>query len=75
MAGHALAFLDGLGLSRCDVLGFTLGGMVAQQMAQERPALIRRMLLIGTAPRGGEDIMHLEKPALAKYPGDPTSPN
>ena len=72
MASHALAFIDALGLSRCDVLGFSLGGMVAQQMAQERPPLIRRMLLIGTAPRGGEDVMHLEKPALAKYLGDPT---
>src|SRR5712692_10375080 len=35
MATHALAFMDGLGLATCDVLGFSLGGMVAQQMAQE----------------------------------------
>jgi pimeloyl-ACP methyl ester carboxylesterase len=57
MAEHALAFLDGLGIRRCDVLGFSLGGMVAQ--------------LVGTAPRGGEDIMHLEKPPLAKPLSDP----
>ena len=37
MAKHALAFLDGLGLTSCDVLGFSLGGMVAQQMALDRP--------------------------------------
>jgi pimeloyl-ACP methyl ester carboxylesterase len=72
MATHALDFLDGLGLTDCDVLGFSLGGMVVQQMAQDRPSIIHRMILVGTAPRGGEDIMHLEKPRLAKYLGDPT---
>jgi pimeloyl-ACP methyl ester carboxylesterase len=71
MATHALAFLDGLGVSTCDVLGFSLGGMVAQQMAQDRPSIFRRMILVGTAPRGGEAIMHLEKPTLARYLGDP----
>jgi pimeloyl-ACP methyl ester carboxylesterase len=45
--------------------------MVAQQMAQDRPSIFRRMILVGTAPRGGEDIMHLDKPSLAKYLGDP----
>jgi pimeloyl-ACP methyl ester carboxylesterase len=45
--------------------------MVAQQMAQDRPSIFRRMILVGTAPRGGEDIMHLDEPSLAKYLGDP----
>ena len=71
MAKHAFDFLDGLGLKTCDVLGFSLGGMVAQQMAQDRPSIFRRMILVGTAPRGGEDIMHVDKPSLAKYLGDP----
>jgi pimeloyl-ACP methyl ester carboxylesterase len=71
MATHALAFLDGLGVNTCDVLGFSLGGMVAQQMAQDRPSIFRKMILVGTAPRGGEDIMHLEKPSLARYLTDP----
>ncbi len=71
MARHVLRFLDGLGLSTCDVLGFSLGGMIAQQVAQDRPSAFRRMILVGTAPRGGEDIMHLEKPSLAKYLADP----
>jgi len=71
MAQHALAFLDALNLSGCDVLGYSLGGMVALQMAQDRPAIFRRLILVGTAPRGGEDIMHLEKPSLARYLGDP----
>ena len=71
MAKHALAFLDGLGLKTCDVLGYSLGGMVALQMVQDRPSIFRRMILVGTAPRGGEDIMHLDKSSLAKYLGDP----
>jgi len=54
------------------VLGFSLGGMVAQQMAQERPGVFRRMILAGTAPRGGDDIMHLDKPRLASALGDPS---
>src|SRR5919202_5371442 len=70
MATHALAFLDGLGLEHCDVLGFSLGGMVAQQMVLERPSVFRRLILVGTAPRGGEEIMHLQKPSLARYSND-----
>src|SRR6266436_2309905 len=34
MAEHAFAFLDGMGLETCDVVGYSLGGMIAQQMAQ-----------------------------------------
>ena len=72
MAAHALDFLDGLCVTSCDVLGFSLGGMVAQQMALVRPSSIHRMILVGTAPRGGEDIMHLDKPTLARHLADPT---
>jgi pimeloyl-ACP methyl ester carboxylesterase len=71
IAEHALAFMDGLSLERCDILGYSLGGMIAQHMALERPSLFRRLILAGTAPRGGEDIMHLEKPSLARYFQDP----
>lgn len=72
MAAHALAFLEALGLKTCDILGFSLGGMVAQRMVLDRPSIFRRLILVGTAPRGGEDIMHLDKPSLAKYLGDRT---
>ena len=72
MAKRALAFLDGLGLTTCDVLGFSLGGVVAQQRLLDRPSIFRRIILVGTAPRGGEDIMHLEKPILARYLSDPS---
>lgn len=71
MADHAFAFLDALGLDRVDLLGFSLGGMVAQLIALERPVLVRKMLLVGTAPQGGEDIMHLEKPELKRVLENP----
>jgi pimeloyl-ACP methyl ester carboxylesterase len=64
MAAHALAFLDALGLERVDLLGFSLGGMVAQEIALARPSLVRKMLLVGTAPEGGEEIMRFEKPKI-----------
>ena len=73
MAKHVFAFVDGLRLASLDILGFSLGGVLAQQMAQDRPSIFRRMILVGTAPRGGEDIMHLEKPSLAKPLQDPTN--
>lgn len=72
MALHATAFLDALNIATCDVLGFSLGGMVAQDMVRARPSVFRKMILVGTAPRGGEDIMHLDKPILAKYLNDPS---
>ena len=71
MAEHALAFLDALGSRQVDLLGFSLGGMVAQEIALARPSLVRKMLLVGTAPRGGEDIMHMEKPELKRILEDP----
>jgi pimeloyl-ACP methyl ester carboxylesterase len=71
MAAHAIAFVNALGLEQVDILGFSLGGMVAQQVALERPSLVRKLLLVGTAPEGGEDIMHMEKPELKKITDDP----
>jgi pimeloyl-ACP methyl ester carboxylesterase len=73
MTRHAAAFLDGLGIKSCDVVGFSLGGMIALQLVQDRPSIFRRMILVGTAPRGGEDVMHLEKPSLAKPIQDPAN--
>jgi pimeloyl-ACP methyl ester carboxylesterase len=72
MAEHVFAFLDTLGIETCDVLGFSLGGVIAQQMAVDNSKVFRKMILVGTAPRGGEDIMHLDKPSLAKPLHDAT---
>lgn len=71
MAQHVFAFLETLGIDNCDVLGYSLGGMIAQQMALDNPKAIRKMVLVGTAPRGGEDIMHLDKPSIDKHVKDP----
>jgi pimeloyl-ACP methyl ester carboxylesterase len=72
MTGHVLTFLEQLEITSCDILGFSLGGMIAQEIARRRPSIVRKMLLVGTAPRGGEDIMHMEKPALAAIMNDPS---
>src|ERR1700694_139464 len=74
MAAHALAFVDALGLKRLDILGYSLGGMVAQQGALESASLVHKMLLVATAPEGGEDIMHMDKPELRKITEDPNMP-
>lgn len=74
MAAHALAFVDALGLKQVDILGYSLGGMVAQQIALERSSLVRKMLLVATAPEGGEDIMHMERPEFRKITEDPNIP-
>lgn len=54
MARDAAIFIDILGLKRIDLLGFSIGGMVAQQLTYDHPELIRKLILIGTGPRGGE---------------------
>ena len=56
MAKDAEAFIDSLGLEKVDLFGYSLGGFVAQVIAQERPALVRKMILAGTSPTGGEGI-------------------
>src|SRR5262245_11274869 len=56
MARHGIAFLKALGLKRVDLLGFSLGGFVAQQIILESPELIRRAILAGTGPQGGEGM-------------------
>ena len=54
MAADAAAFVAALGLDTVDLLGFSLGGMVAQVFAQQQPDLVRRIVLAGTAPAGDE---------------------
>jgi pimeloyl-ACP methyl ester carboxylesterase len=52
----ALAFIDALGLTRVDLFGFSIGGFVAQEVALQRPHLVRRMILAGTGPQGGREM-------------------
>jgi pimeloyl-ACP methyl ester carboxylesterase len=56
MALDAIAFTDALGLRRYDLLGLSLGGFVAQEVALIRPHQARRIVLAGTGPRGGRDM-------------------
>ena len=56
MAEGCYRFCQALGWQSLDILGFSLGGMIAQQLASEHPDLVRRMILLGTGPRGGEGL-------------------
>ena len=56
MARDVGAFTDALGLKSVDVLGFSLGGFVAQELALLRPPLVRKLILAGTGPRGGNNM-------------------
>ena len=49
-----------LGLKAIHVVGFSLGGMIAQQLALEQPQLVQRLILLGTGPRGGEGMTFTE---------------
>ena len=55
MAEDASRFMSALGLTNTDLLGFSLGGFVAQQIAFNHPDRVRGLVLVGTAPQGGEE--------------------
>src|SRR5258708_7690513 len=67
MAVNAAAFIRALGLARVDVLGFSLGGFVAQALTVANPGLVRRLILVGTGPRGGEGMVTLTPEAQAVF--------
>jgi pimeloyl-ACP methyl ester carboxylesterase len=56
MARDAVTFIRALGFDRVDLFGFSLGGMIAQVIVQEEPQLVRKMILAGTGPAGGDGI-------------------
>ena len=70
MAENAEAFIDALGLKKVDLLGFSIGGMVAQQITLDRPELIRKLILVGTAPRNhetGNGMGHMTPETMAIF--------
>src|SRR5712664_2204972 len=67
MAVNAAAFIRALGLAKVDVLGFSLGGLVAQALMLADPGLVRRLVLVGTGPRGGEGMATLTPEAQAVF--------
>jgi pimeloyl-ACP methyl ester carboxylesterase len=56
MANDAIAFIEALGLTTVDLIGFSMGGFISQVIAHDRPDLVRRLILAGTGPAGGEGI-------------------
>ena len=52
MGANAIAFIRALDLPKVDVLGFSIGGMVAQEIGLQAPDLVRKLILVGTGPRG-----------------------
>jgi pimeloyl-ACP methyl ester carboxylesterase len=65
MAEDAIAFIRALGFEEVDLLGFSLGGFVAQDIVLKEPDLIRKVILTGTGPAGGEGI---EKVGAVSWP-------
>ena len=74
MARDALAFLAAMGLSEVDLLGFSIGSFVTQQIALTRPTMVRRLVLASAAPQGAAG-MHGWAPEVMDAVGTPhTSP-
>lgn len=64
MARYAEAFVEALGIQQLDILGFSMGGLIAQQFALDKPALVRKIILVGTGPKGGEGMQSLTPEAV-----------
>ena len=74
MARDAIAFLASMQISQADLLGFSIGSFVAQQIALTRPAIVRRLVLASSAPQGAAG-MHGWAPEVIGAIGTPkTSP-
>lgn len=67
MGSDAIAFIRALGLEQVDLLGFSLGGGVAQMVALQEPGLVRRIILAGTGPRGAGGVEEITKIAVNAY--------
>jgi len=75
MAEDAASFVKALGPAEIDMLGFSLGGLVAQTMAIAEPKLVRRVVLVGTGPRGGEGMATLTPEAQQIFSGAYENPD
>jgi pimeloyl-ACP methyl ester carboxylesterase len=74
MARDVLRFVDALSLEQVDLLGFSLGGYIAQELALLRPRLVRRIVLAGTAPQGAPRIHHWSDDVYAHACADEITP-
>ncbi|MEU6231268.1 alpha/beta hydrolase, partial [Streptomyces sp. NPDC047042] len=62
------AVIRALGLEQVDLLGFSIGGWQVQEVALRHPQLVRKLLLIGTGLRGGDQTMDPKVPEVATHP-------
>jgi len=56
MAKDAITFIKAMGFEQVDLFGFSMGGMIAQEIVLMEPQLVRKMIITGTGPAGGEGI-------------------
>ena len=63
MADDAITFIKAMGFKQVDLLGFSMGGMIAQEIVLKEPQLVRKMILAGTGPAGGEGISKVARVA------------
>lgn len=59
MADDAVTFIKAMGLKQVDLFGFSMGGMIAQEIVLKEPQLVRKMILAGTGPAGGPGISNV----------------
>src|SRR3981081_4398148 len=74
MAANAIAFIKALGVKQVDVLGFSIGGMVVQEITLQAPDLVRRLIVDGAGPRGGQGmdfIAQATRRLFGAHPHDP----
>ncbi len=74
MAHDAIAFVDALGLERIDLLGFSIGSFVAQEIALIRPDLPRRIVLASAAPQGAAGMRGWAPEVIAEVGGREPNP-
>src|SRR3954468_18925187 len=70
MAQGAIAFIEAMGFQQVDLLGFSIGSFVAQEIALIRPDLLRRIVLASSAPQGAAG-MHGWAPEVIGAVGEP----
>ena len=74
MAHESIAFIEALNLGQVDLLGFSIGSFVAQQIALTRPAIVRRVVLASAAPQGAAGMHGWAAAVIGAIGGPQTSP-
>ena len=62
MARDTIAFIRALGFEQVNLLGFSMGGFVAQQVALYEPGLVNKLILVGTGPKAAQGLADIVKP-------------